>query len=296
VLSIWGFGGGSGPTGLIPESGYTPCQVRGGSLGVCHGALGYEFGGRGAGGARPDNQKFLPWDSLAPGPRVWRQDRSRVCGCASSCQWRRGCVPRGHGGFFRWSSDVGTSVCVGNAVMPDTVVAVGAAVGRGELHGGGQVDVVVVGGRSTSVECPSLEARDGGGGVGPRRRLRTVRSNGVPGPRDSPVSEGRARLSELSIQQIGATGRVCGGEEVSPLPVGPTSVGCGRGGADVLRTSLEVRVSVLPSWGLRGARRNRSRILRAARRAACMRSAWPASLRCSCCRTLCRPFGGGGIR
>jgi hypothetical protein len=69
VLSIWGFGRGSGPAGLIPESGYTPCQVRGGSLGVGHGALGYEFGGRGAGDARQDNQKFLPRDSLAPGPR-----------------------------------------------------------------------------------------------------------------------------------------------------------------------------------------------------------------------------------
>jgi hypothetical protein len=49
--------GGSGPAGLILELGYTPCQVRGGSLGVGHGALEYEFGGRGAGGARPDNKK-----------------------------------------------------------------------------------------------------------------------------------------------------------------------------------------------------------------------------------------------
>jgi hypothetical protein len=121
-------------------------------------------------------------------------------------------------------------------------------------------------------------------------------SSGVPGPRGSPVSGGRARLSGLSIQQIGAAGRVCGSEEVSPLAVGPTGVGFGRGGADVLRTSLEVRVPVLPSRGLRGARRNRFRILRAARRAACMKSAWPASRRCSCWRTLCRPFGGGGIR
>jgi hypothetical protein len=48
--------------------------------------------------------------------------------------------------------------------MPATVVAIGAAVGRGEWHGGG--------------------------GVGPHRRLRTVRSSGVPDPRDSPVSEG----------------------------------------------------------------------------------------------------------
>jgi hypothetical protein len=184
----------------------------------------------------------------------------------------------------------------GNAVMPATVGAAGAAVGHGEWHGGGLVDVVAVGGRSVSEKCPSLEARGGGGGVGPRRRLRTVRSSGVPGPRDFPVSGGRARLSGLWIQQIGAAGRVCGSEEVSPLAVGTTGVGFGHGGADVVRTSLEVRLSVLPSWGLRGARRNRSRILRAARRAACMRSVWPASLRCSCCRTLCRPFGGGGIR
>jgi hypothetical protein len=180
--------------------------------------------------------------------------------------------------------------------MPTTVVAVGAAVGRGEWHGGGQVDVVVVGGRSVSEEGPSLEARGGGGGGGPCRWLRTVRSIGVPGPRDSPASGGRARLSGLLIQQIRAAGRVCGSEEVYPLAGGPTGVGFGRGGADVLRTSLVVRVSVLPSWGLRGARRNRSRILRTTRRAVCMRSAWPASLRFSCCRTLCRPFGGGGIR
>jgi hypothetical protein len=105
VLSIWGFPRGSGPAGLIPESGYTPYQVRGGSLGVGLGALGYEFDGRGAGGARQDNQNFLPWDSLAPGPRVWGGDRSRVHGCVSSCQWRpvwpdipehafpRGCSP-----------------------------------------------------------------------------------------------------------------------------------------------------------------------------------------------------------
>jgi hypothetical protein len=90
--------------------------------------------------------------------------------------------------------------------------------------------------------------------------------------------------------------RFCGSEEASPLAVGPIGVGFVHGEADVLRTSLVVRVSVLPSWGLRGARRNRSRILRAARRGACMRSAWPASLRSSCCRTLSRPFGGGGIR
>jgi hypothetical protein len=92
----------------------------------------------------------------------------------------------------------------GNAVMPATVGAAGAAVGHGEWHGGGLVDVVAVGGRSVSEKCPSLEARGGGGGVGPRRRLRTVRSSGVPGPRDFPVSGGRARLSGLSIQQIGA--------------------------------------------------------------------------------------------
>jgi hypothetical protein len=180
--------------------------------------------------------------------------------------------------------------------MPTTVVAVGAAVGRGKWHGGGQVDVVAGGGRSVSEGGPSLEARGGGGGGGPRRWLRTVRSIGVPGPRDSPVSGGRPRLSVLLIQQIGAAGRVCGSEGVSPLAVGPTGIGFGCGGADMLRTSLVVRVSVLPSWGLRGARRNRSRILRAAPRAACMRSTWPASLRFSCCRTLCRPFGGGGIR
>jgi hypothetical protein len=36
--------------------------------------------------------------------------------------------------------------------MPATVVAVGAAVGRDEWHGDGQVDVVAVGGRSTSEE------------------------------------------------------------------------------------------------------------------------------------------------
>jgi hypothetical protein len=137
--------------------------------------------------------------------------------------------------------------------MPTTVVAAGAAVAQVEWHGGVQVDVVAIGGRSVSEGGPSLEARGGGGagGGGPRHWLRTVRSIGV---------------------------------------------GFNRGGADVLRTYLVVRVSVLPSWGLRGARRNRSRILRAARRAVCRRSAWPASLRFSCCRMLCRPFGGGGIR
>jgi hypothetical protein len=119
--------------------------------------------------------------------------------------------------------------------MPTTVVAAGAAVAQVEWHGGVQVDVVAIGGRSVSEGGPSLEARGGGGagGGGPRHWLRTVRSIGV---------------------------------------------GFNRGGADVLRTYLVVRVSVLPSWGLRGARRNRSRILRAARRAVCRRSAWPASL------------------
>jgi hypothetical protein len=40
--------------------------------------------------------------------------------------------------------------------MLATVVAVGAAVGRGERHGGGQVDMVAVGGKSVSEGCPSL--------------------------------------------------------------------------------------------------------------------------------------------
>jgi hypothetical protein len=89
---------------------------------------------------------------------------------------------------------------------------------------------------------------------------------------------------------------VGGSEEASPLAVKPTGVGSGCGGAGALRTFRVVRVSVLPSWGFRGARRNRSRILRAARRAAFRRAAWPASLRLSCWRTLGRPLGGGGNR
>jgi hypothetical protein len=157
-----------------------------------------------------------PAASGVPSGRTYRSTRSPVDarlilrrrGC-------RGCVPRGHGGCFRFSSDVSTGgaagwqfACVGNAVMPTTVVATGTAVVQVESHGGVQVDVVAVGGRSVSEE--GLE--------------------------------------------------VCGSEEASPLAVGPTGVGFGRA-PDVPGDPG------LPSWRLRGARRNRFRILRAARRA-----------------------------
>jgi hypothetical protein len=89
----------------------------------------------------------------------------------------------------------------------------------------------------------------GSGGVVPRRRLRTVRSSGVAGPRDSLVSLGRARLSEPSIRQIEAAGRVRGSEGVFPLAVGPTGVGLVRRGAGAFRTSLGVRVLIFPFWG-----------------------------------------------
>jgi hypothetical protein len=168
-----------------------------------------------------------PAASGVPSGRTYRSTRSPVG--ARLILRRRGCVTRGHGGFFRWSSDVGTSVCVGNAVMPDTVVAAGAAVGRGEWHGGGQVDVVVVGGRSTSEECPSLEARDGGGGVGPRRRLRTVRSNGVPGPRDSPVSEGRAGCLSYRSNRLERLVGFAGAKRFPRWQLGPLASGSAVG-------------------------------------------------------------------
>jgi hypothetical protein len=85
VLSIWGFGRGSGPAGLIPESGYTPCQVRGGSWGLVTAHWGKSLA---VGVQVLRDRVILPWDSLAPGPRVWGGDRSRVRDWVSSCRWR----------------------------------------------------------------------------------------------------------------------------------------------------------------------------------------------------------------
>jgi hypothetical protein len=110
---------------------------------------------------------------------------------------------------------------------------------------------------------------DGSGGVGSRCRLRTVRSIGVPGPRDSPVSRGRACLSDPSVQQMEAAGRVCGSRGFSPLAVGPVCEGVGG-----FRTSLGFRVLLFPSWGVCGVLLNRCCSWWAARRAAWASSAW----------------------
>jgi hypothetical protein len=144
---------------------------------------------------------------------------------------RRGGVPPGHG-----RSPCGSAVCVGgaagerhawrgSAVMPATVVAVGVVVVPGRWSAGcrvcsGGLPVLPVGGASggpVGVEIGGVlssgewllsgtrgSGSGGSGDVGSRCRLRSVRSIGVPGPRDTPVSRGSARLSDPSVQQMEA--------------------------------------------------------------------------------------------
>jgi hypothetical protein len=233
------------------------------------------------------------------------------------CRGRRGRVPPGHG-----RSPCGSAVCVGgaaggrhawcgSAVMPATVVAVGVVVvpvvwtagcrvcsGGLPVGGafGGPVGVEI-GGVLSPGEWLLSGTQDGGsggsgsGGVGSRCRRRTVRSIGVPGPRDSPVSRGRGRWSDPSIRQMEAVGRVCGSRGFSPRAVGPVC-----GGVGGFRTSLGFRVLLFPSCGVCGALLNRCCSWWAARRAAWASSAWPAYRRRSCCLALGKSAGAGGAR
>jgi hypothetical protein len=225
------------------------------------------------------------------------------------CRGRRGRVPPGHG-----RSPCGSAVCAGgkhawcgSAVMPSTVVAVGVVVVPGGWSAGcrvcsGGLPVGGAFGRPVGVETGGVllpgewlpsgtrgSGSDGGGsgGVGSCCRRRTVRSIGVPCPRDSPVDRGRACLSDSSIQQMVAAGRVCGRRGFSPLAAGPV---CG------FRTSLGFRVLLFPSWRVRGVFLSRYCCWWAARRAAWASSAWPACRRRSCCLALGKSAGAGGAR
>jgi hypothetical protein len=196
--------------------------------------------------------------------------------------------------------------------MPATVVAVGVVVVPGGWSAGcrvcsGGLPVLPVGGASggpVGVEIGGVlssgewllsgtrgSGSGGSGDVGSRCRLRTVRSIGVPGHRDTPVSRGSARLSDPSVQQMEAAGRVCGSRGFSPLAVGPV-----RGRAGGFRTSLGFRVLLFPFWGVYGALLNRCSSWWAARRAAWASSARPACRRRSCCLALGKSAGAGGAR
>jgi hypothetical protein len=182
------------------------------------------------------------------------------------CWGRRGRVPPGHG-----RSPCGSAVCgrSGGRETRCRVCSGGLPVGGAS---GGPVGVEI-GGVLSPGEWLLSGTRgggsDGSGGVGSRCRLRTVRSIGVPGPRDSPVSRGRACLSDPSVQQMEAAGRVCGSRGFSPLAVGPVCEGVGG-----FRTSLGFRVLLFPSWGVCGVLLNRCCSWWAARRAAWASSAW----------------------
>jgi hypothetical protein len=254
---VWG-GGRSG--GCVPGVEWpTTGKVRGG-LEIGHGVP--ERGS--AVGWRSDKPGRVRWGSgvgydsqargVPSGRTYWRTRFPVRVRFTFRRRGRRGLVPPGHG-----PSPCGSAVCIGgaaggkhawcgSAVMPATVVAVGVVVVPGGWSAGcrlcwGGLPVggasggpvgVEIGGVLSSGEWLLSGTRGGGsgsGGVGSRCRLRTVRSIGVPGPRDSLVNRGRARLSDPSIQQMEAAGRAYGSRGFSPLAVGPVRgerVGSGR--------------------------------------------------------------------